>query len=215
MIVPESTTPWILQHRSAALGDPKSAYSRLIREDYEEMKKWLPARVTDILDIGCGLAGIDSWLYERYGHPVINLLDGSGEVENASNRIGFHVHGMKPFNDMSVARELLELNGVSPEEIQMWPVGYSGDAIRCDLCISLLSWGWHYPIETYLDLVWDSLSDGGRLILDVRAGTGGDNSLDAKGFIRTAVIRTGPKGWRLCYERPPRKGRKYESSVFS
>ncbi len=216
MIIPESAASWIMQQRVAAKGDPKSAYSRLLREDYDEMSKWLPPRVGSILDIGCGLAGIDALLHERYGNPMINLLDETGVVPDEKDRAGFKTHGMRPYNDMSVARELLVLNGVKAQNIQEWPIGYSLGPIPCDLCISLLSWGWHYPVSTYLDLAWDSIVEGGRLILDVRANSGGDTTLDTKGFKRIAVIRSGPKGWRLCYKRLPEKGEyRFESKIFS
>jgi len=47
--------------------------------------------------------------------------------------------------------------------------------IRCgiDVVISLISWGFHYPVETCLDRVHEMLNPGGRLILDVRKQTGG------------------------------------------
>ena len=215
MIVPDSAIPWITQHRTAALGDPKSAYGRLIREDFEELEKHLPARATSVLDIGCGLAGIDTFLYDRYGRPNLHLLDGTSKTDSPAERINFHPEGMQPFNDMLATRELLVANDIDPLDIYEWPVGYSKDPIPCDLCISLLSWGWHYPISTYLDLAWRSLVEGGRLILDVRATTGGEHALDAKGFKRLAVIRTTPKGWRLCYERPKEPGlAKFKSGIF-
>lgn len=37
-----------------------------------------------------------------------------------------------------------------------------------DLVISLVSWGFHFPVSTYLDQVHDLLREGGRLILDLR-----------------------------------------------
>lgn len=212
MIIPDSAKPWIKLHRSAALGNVKSAYSRLIREDYQELEKHLPASASSILDIGCGLAGIDVLLYERYASPTLNLLDGTG---NAPQATGFNVGGIKPFNDMSVARELLVANGIAPRNIKEFPVGYADPPIPCNLCISLLSWGWHFPVEAYLDLAWNSLAVGGRLILDVRAKTGGETILDTKGFRRLAVIRTTPKGWRLCLERTAdARLQSFKSGVF-
>lgn len=216
MIIPESAVPWISQHRTAARGDLKSSYTRLLREDYDGMSKFLPPRAGSILDIGCGLAGIDALLHERYGNPMINLLDETGVVPNVEDRTGYKANGMRPFNDMSVARELLVLNSVEASNIKEWPIGYSMGPIPCDLCISLLSWGWHYPVRTYLDLAWDSIVEGGRLILDVRANSGGDTILDTKGFKRIAVISSNTKGWRLCYERPAEKGvYRFESKIFN
>ncbi len=215
MIVPNSAVPWITQHRSAALGDSKAAYSRLIREDYQEMEKWLPAQANSILDIGCGLAGIDTHLYERYGSPLLHLLDGTGKVPDLKQRIGYRPRGMKPFNDMLAARELLAANGVDMSHVRDWPVGYD-KVIKCDLCISLLSWGWHYPIDAYLKMAWWSIGIGGRLIIDIRMNTGGETALDTQGFTRLGVIKTTPKGWRLCYERTaPKDDWQFNSDFFS
>jgi len=43
---------------------------------------------------------------------------------------------------------------------------------RINLILSLLSCGWHYSIETYVDLIKNTLSDNGILILDIRHNTG-------------------------------------------
>lgn len=215
MLVPEGAEPWIKQHRSSALGDVKAAYARLIREDYEEMERWLPSRCGSILDIGCGLAGIDTYLYERYDRPALNLLDGTRKAAHNSERIDFHAEGMLPYNDMMIARELLTLNGIAARDIYEWPIGHKTPSIPCNLCISLLSWGWHYPIETYVDLAWDSLAAEGKLILDVRGGHLGAHALTEKGFKFAGTIRMSGKGLRMCYTRPRNTNSgEFNSAVF-
>jgi len=42
-----------------------------------------------------------------------------------------------------------------------------------DLIISLISWGFHYPVDTYLEKAYDLLNKDGILILDVRKDTNG------------------------------------------
>lgn len=39
------------------------------------------------------------------------------------------------------------------------------------------AFGFHYPVSTYLDAVWEALSPGGRAILDVRDATGGGDEV--------------------------------------
>ncbi len=41
------------------------------------------------------------------------------------------------------------------------------------LVLSLLSWGFHYPVHIYLDQVYQLPSPDGIVILDVRKGTDG------------------------------------------
>ncbi|MBT7094851.1 MAG: hypothetical protein HN936_16515, partial [Bacteroidetes bacterium] len=51
-------------------------------------------------------------------------------------------------------------------------------------------------IETYLDIVYDKLTEGGSLILDVRKGTNGIELLNNK-FGRVDVIYDGVTGQRV------------------
>src|SRR5690606_38151004 len=46
-----------------------------------------------------------------------------------------------------------------------------------DSVVSLISWGWHYPVSTYLEPVRSALPPGGRLILHIRPRTGGEEEL--------------------------------------
>ncbi len=213
MIIPESALPWVQLHRTGASGDVATAYTEVVVRDYDEFIKgpWLPESCKDILDIGCGMAGIDVLLYRHYDKPRLVLLDGDGQVENHEDKINFHPEGMKPFNDMAAMKELLSANAVDLEQVFTLPIGYEGASSRIDLCISLLSWGWHYPVNTYLDLVCRCMRPGGRLILDLRAGQGGERDLADAGFELIGVIRGGPKGSRLCY----RFKAELESSIFS
>ena len=42
-----------------------------------------------------------------------------------------------------------------------------------DVVISIISWGFHYPVSTYLEDVHEALVPGGVAILDIRNGTDG------------------------------------------
>ncbi len=215
MIIPESALPWIKLHRTAASGDIAVAYTRMVLIDYDELINWLPEKCSDILDIGCGAAGIDVLLYRHYGKPRLFLLDGDGQVESQADKINFHPEGMKPFNDMAAMKELLLSNAVDMEHVFTLPIGYEGASGRVDLCISLLSWGWHYPVKTYLDFVYRCMRPGGRLILDLRAEQGGERALADAGFELIGTVRSGPKGSRLCYHLKGELTSELESSVFS
>ena len=45
---------------------------------------------------------------------------------------------------------------------------------KFDLVVSLISWGFHYPLSTYLDQVYQKMALGGVLIIDVRKVTMSD-----------------------------------------
>ncbi len=66
-----------------------------------------------------------------------------------------------------------------------------------DVVISLLAWGFHFPVSTYLDWVCSCLAAGGRLIMDVRRGTDGMKPLAAR-FSKLSVISETAKAQRIC-----------------
>ena len=61
---------------------------------------------------------------------------------------------------------------------------------KLDLVLSLISWGFHYPVGVYLDRVYELLNDDGRLILDVRTRTDGLNVLTQKFGSYEVILET-------------------------
>src|SRR3989344_4527074 len=157
----------------------KSRIKRLFSEDmereYESIKNSLQENPSSVLDIGCGVAGIDVMLtrhYDKVGKKIdLYLLD-----KTELNKKVFY--GLEKttayYNSLDVARDFLIANGASKENIHTQEA--AGNPIiqgkQFDLVISLISWGFHYPVETYLEEVFDLLKPGGKLILDVRKGSG-------------------------------------------
>jgi len=176
------------------------AYWEGMRDDYASLKPHLPERATSILDIGCGLGGIDLMLYRHYedASPAMALLDRDG----VSDRV---YYGYEPdaahYASLALARRFLIDNGVPAEAVTTFDSdtdGYPADR-RFDLIVSVVSWGFHYPLETYLADVDRTLSDGGRLIIDVREGTNAEQKLAAIGEVETVEVSR----WRqrLCVRR--------------
>jgi len=132
VIVPESAEKWIKIQRTK-LTKP---YAEAVYDDYKEIEPFLPKDVNTILDIGCGLAGIDVFLRERYPNATIMLKDGDGmEVFYGWNE------RCKFYNSILATEEFLKANGVEA----FWHCG----EMKADLVISLYSWGFHYPLSTY------------------------------------------------------------------
>ncbi|MEK7213621.1 MAG: glycosyltransferase [Patescibacteria group bacterium] len=161
----------------------KRLFSEDMMREYEIIKEFLPSKPQNILDIGCGVAGIDIMLHKYYkssNHfPDFYLLDKTELNKNVYygiEKVAAH------YNSLSVARNLLEINGVESSKIHTQEV--TGSPIfsgrKFDLIISLISWGFHYPISTYLDEVYNALLMGGILIVDVRKKTDGELLLEKK-----------------------------------
>lgn len=165
LALPDGIDRYLRQQRSEVAG--ADGFVAAIEAEFALLRGMLVPG--DVLDIGCGLGGM-SVLAAHHCGGRLHLMDGSGW---ADRRTGFGPD-MGAFNDMHLTAEMMRVNGV--RDWQPWPIG-STDIPPVDNIISLLSWGWHYPVETYLDLARRILRPGGRLILDIRGGTDGRSVL--------------------------------------
>jgi SAM-dependent methyltransferase len=105
------------------------------------------------------------------------------------------------YNNFDLALKLLKMNGVAEENI--FTINIENERFphppKFDLIVSLLSWGYHYPVDVYIDDVSQSLSQNGKLILDVRKGTEGSYMLQ-KYFDNIEVIsRTSKYNRLVCF----------------
>ena len=166
--------------------------------EYEQMKPYLPEHAHTILDIGAGVGGIDVILGKHYtaDRPMIYLLDKTEMPRKVY--YGLTEKGCF-YNSLELARELLLKNGILSEQIFVQEATDDNRIIsdaKFDLIVSLISWGFHYPIPTYLDQVYDKLSNQGVLILDVRKHGNGIEQIQRK-FRDTRIIFDAQKHVRM------------------
>jgi SAM-dependent methyltransferase len=153
----------------------KHLYAEDMRGEYETFRDALPAECAAVLDIGCGVAGIDVLLQQHYADRKLDifLLDKT-QVEQ---RVFYQFNPAGAFyNSLAVARDLLVANGIDAAHVHLHEATDSNDiaiSTSVDLVISLISWGFHYPVETYIQRVYEVLRPGGVVILDVRKQTSG------------------------------------------
>ncbi len=179
------------------------AFNRDMGAEYEDVKSSLPENCRSVLDIGCGVAGIDIFLFEHFGSSEeidFYLLDKSSIEEKVFYK--FEEKGAF-YNSLAVAKDLLEKNGIRPDKIhtmEVTPDNRININNKVDLVISLISWGFHYPVATYIERVHKILNDKGRLIMDIRKGQGGEEVI-AKYFPDFKVISESRKSVRIVAER--------------
>lgn len=187
----------VVNTEAKILTNCKKSINNEIFFEFNFLIPYLPKRVNSVLDIGCGVAIFDVLLYKYYGDQInIYLLDKS-QVDDKKHP-GYRSDD-RFYSSMSEAVKLLTSNGVSPDNIKTQEVNkkYSIDFnAKIDLIISMASWGFHYPIETYLDKVYQMLNNDGTLIIDVRKGT---NALDevSKSFKDVKIITEWKKGYKI------------------
>jgi SAM-dependent methyltransferase len=166
--------PRIERHRGHVLC---RLYDEELRADYRSIAAVLPEAAAAILDIGCGIAGIDVFLSNHYHRQVdLFLLDKDGVSDiyyGFTEKAAF-------YNSLQRAREFLILNGVDDAHVHAFDINVHGfpSGRRFDIIISLISYGFHYPVRTYVHEVYEALADGGVLILDLRRGTDGEAQLE-------------------------------------
>ncbi len=160
--------------------DPKrirQLYSADMRQELASFQSHLPEECASWLDIGCGIAGIDVLLHRHYQAqqqtPEIYLLDKS-RVEDEV----FYMYKAKGafYNSLEEAKSTLVANGVEAARVHLLEANDRNEIPTdgpLDLILSLISWGFHYPVSVYLDPVHRLLSERGVLILDVRKETDG------------------------------------------
>lgn len=135
------------------------------------MKPWLPTgEVKNFLDIGCGLGGVAMLVASHYPNATAHLLDGDEYTEKWT---GYRTDG-KPFADAKIAASLFA-KYCPGREARVWPANPKVEVPLCELIYSTCSWGHHYPIETYLDVLCRCLRPGGTVIVDLRLGEVGDH----------------------------------------
>ncbi|MBD8876016.1 hypothetical protein [Roseibium polysiphoniae] len=172
-------------------------YAKEMEIAFDSIKGHIPIDAQNIMDIGCGIAALDYYLYQflKANNPNIYLIDRTQVDENVwymfEDRGSF-------YNSLDLAKQTLIANGV-PEQsifcIEAPDDGVLHSAINpCDLIISTYSWGFHYPIELYLESAYEILAVGGALIVDVRTETSGEELLNRKfGMESISVIYRGAK----------------------
>jgi SAM-dependent methyltransferase len=191
-LAPEHVTALCYQ-RTQYLAQLARAYETEMRETLEQLRPHLPARLEHVLDIGCGLAGIDLLLARAYPGAHFTLLDRDGF--DTRRRVGWakHVADFGAYNHLAESDRFLHINGVQRRRYATHDIGREPFPRKpFDLVISLLSWCFHYPADTYAHLI--RLAPGGVLIVDVRRGT----DISALGE-PAAVVHVGEKHDRLLF----------------
>ncbi len=180
----------------------EDAYVADMTDEYENIKKHLPQKCNNVLDIGCGIGVINAFINNHYEHdPVFHLLDKSQVEDNI-----FYLFNDKGafYNSLELARTTLVSNGIVEQNIVLCEANDKNEIPvqeKMDLIISLISWGFHYPLSTYLNQAYDALTEEGTLILDVRKGEGAEDALRAK-FMQCKVIDETKTRYRfLCLKK--------------
>jgi len=163
-----------------------NALTSMVQKDFDMIKEFLPKTCDKILDIGCGLALIDTFLYNYYKSPDVYLLD---KTELNTDKISGFNKKYKCYNSMQAAKETLTNSGVDENKIYLYETTNYEELYnnKFDIVSSFLSCGWHFHVSTYIDLMDKVLTPNGVLILDIRHNTDQLEVLQSKFLLQKQI----------------------------
>lgn len=195
---------WNRGNEGPLLLESKLRRSSILRTAWEDAQsEWRTLRPflnplpnSEVCDIGCGHALIS--LAAALDRPDlrITLVD----IERTETKHHDFNSAGAGYASLESATNLLTSNGVPSDQIatfnpekQQLPQGE-----RFNLVISIISAGFHYPVDDYAQYALCTLKPGGAFIFDMRSTM--DQRSALSGFSEIRQIEGGPKSTRLvCF----------------
>jgi len=149
-------------HGRRGLPHDEAYYLFRVLPDWEQLRLHIPAKTTAVLDIGCGIGGIDFLLHRNLKRAKLTLIDKAERPQNGQT-----------FNVLECAEQFLQANGVPGKDIQTVS-SQAPDLFerlqkrRYDLIVSLRALGYMFPYDVYASMIPNLLRPRGRLILDLQ-----------------------------------------------
>ena len=180
------------------LGEQHRHMMTAAQRDYDQVSALLATlKPGSVLDIGCGVAGIDILFGNIGGLIDIHLMDGT---KFRSEHESWVTRAPEPWADVHHAAELVRMNVPKNVLVFAHEATHKLD-VKVDLLWSSQSWGWHYPVSVYLELAKRCLKAGGRIVMDIRRKTDGEDEMNLGGFRTVAIVWQTNKGQRLIFGR--------------
>ena len=143
----------------------KNAYE-LFDKEFNTFRDFLPSKAENILDIGCGLGIIDIFLNKIFLNTSNFYLLDKNRIDKKI-KYGFSSN-YESYNDLNETKNLLLNNNINNERINLFNVDQKIEIkTKIDLVISLKSMGYHYPVDTYIELFQNCCTEKTTFIYDV------------------------------------------------
>jgi 16S rRNA G1207 methylase RsmC len=156
--------------------------------------------VDNVLDIGCGLGGINIFHHQHYQSCSKHYLLDKSQITDIYYKFE---RDAAAYNSLEITKKFLEMNGMQNRNLVT--VNISEEDFPVDInfgiVISLSSWGIHYPLDTYIADVKEALDENGVVIVDIRKNTESMAVLDNH-FKNINTIMDGEKSARVIADSP-------------
>ena len=148
-------------------------YQQHKRENFDLLDAYLGSSPKTILDIGCGLGWESRMFNEKYGTELY-LLDGDYDDNAQDERIQQQARYTSDAKDFAfyykldfLRNELDKLNTKNYHLVDCNNIDISED-VKFDLITSWVSCGFHYPVNTYRDLILKHSHEHTVVVMDLR-----------------------------------------------
>ncbi|HEX6120100.1 MAG TPA: hypothetical protein VFZ03_11700 [Dongiaceae bacterium] len=120
-----------------------------------------------VVSIGAGNGILELLMMRRMPVKALLLVD---IEESDVHQHGFAPHG-SGYASLRATKDFLIANGIDADSILVCnPRTESLSIFPCDLIMSILSMGFHYPCDEYAGFILQSLQNGGQAVFDKRRG---------------------------------------------
>lgn len=137
---------------------------------FQVMDNYLKFTPRRILDIGCGLARESEFFQKKYNCELY-LLDGDFDDTNTIKRDVKYgtVDNFKFYNKIETLKESFDDRGMKYTFVDANDINIADD-VKFDLILSNVSCGFHYPANTYKNLIKKHSTSETKILFDLRNG---------------------------------------------
>lgn len=147
----------------------KDKYLNNINEQFDKFKKYLPDSCDNLLSIGCGLAVPEIPFYEYYKNKNLNYFLFDKSCVDKKIHFGYQEKASF-YNSLDDTKEIYINYGINEQNINL--IEASNENLlslpKMDIITSFISWGFHFPLITYLENVIKLMHKESILIIDIR-----------------------------------------------
>lgn len=134
--------------------------------EFNELINFLPKKINNVVDIGSGLGIINIFLERHFTNNINFILIDKNRIEKKVS-YGFCSDG-EFYNNFNLTADFLKNHGIDMNKIKLIDADKKNIINdKFDLVISLLSMGYHYPINQYLSFLKKNTHKNTVFIFDV------------------------------------------------
>lgn len=175
--LPPAAMPFLRRQRTEYAQHPaneaQSGFAADVVEFASQIRPFLPSASRELrfVDIGCGIGFSLLGMLQVYG-PEHRFVAIDRNADGSQVAYGFS-ETPSAYNSLQLTRDILIGAGVPADRIECVDIDQQPFPMEsADIVTSTFAWGFHFPVEAYLQQVDDVLAPEGLIIIDVRRGLG-------------------------------------------